>query len=102
MILHTVLFWLRPNLDSEEIRKFEDGVRSLMTIHTVRFAYVGKPASTRRPIIDSSYSYKLVVGFDDLMGHDLYQNIEGHLKFIKNCGCFWEKVQIYDAVETVV
>ena len=101
MLLHTVIFWLKPDLKNEDVKKFERGVRSLLKIHTVKFGYLGKSASTRRPVIDSSYSYKLVVGFDDLRGHDVYQDIDVHRKFIAECGYCWEKVQIYDAIESV-
>lgn len=102
MFLHTVLFWLKPSLGVEDVQKFEKGVRSLLKIPTVTFGYLGKPASTRRPVIDSSYSYKLVVGFENLDGHDVYQSIDVHVQFIADCGHLWEKVQIFDAVETMV
>jgi hypothetical protein len=97
MFLHTVLFWLRTDLTPEDIRKFESGLQDLIQIDSVKFNFIGKPAVTRRPVIDSSYSYKLVVGFDDLAGHDRYQEAPLHLKFIDNCQKFWTKVQIYDA-----
>jgi len=97
MLLHTVLFWLKPGLSAADIAEFERGVRSLTTIDTVRFGFVGIPAATRRPVIDSSYSYKLTVGFDDLAGHDRYQEAEVHLAFIKRCAPYWTRVQIYDA-----
>ena len=99
MFLHTVFFWLKPGLTPAETAEFEAGLATLTTIPTVRFKYVGKPASTRRPVIDSSYSYKLVVGFDNLAGHDTYQEIDTHLAFIAQCSKYWTKVQIYDAEE---
>ncbi len=97
MFLHTVLFWLRSDLSPAQIADFEAGVRRLMLISTVRFRYLGTPAETDRPVIDRSYSYKLVVGFDDRAGHDVYQDIDVHLDFIKRFVSFWTRVQIYDA-----
>ncbi|MBL8892891.1 MAG: Dabb family protein [Planctomycetaceae bacterium] len=97
MFLHTVLFWLREDLNADELQKFEAGLRALTEIQSVKFSFIGKPASTRRPVIDWSYSYKLVVGFDDLAGHDFYQEAPAHLEFISDCREFWTKVQIYDA-----
>lgn len=97
MFLHTVLFWLREDLKAEELQKFEAGLQDLINIKSVKFKFIGKPASTRRPVIDWSYSYKLVVGFDDLAGHDFYQEAPSHLKFVSECREFWTKVQIYDA-----
>lgn len=97
MFLHTVLFWLRDDLTPPELKVFESGLNDLVNIESVKFKFIGKPASTRRPVIDWSYSYKLVVGFDDLAGHDHYQESPIHLKFISDCREFWTKVQIYDA-----
>lgn len=97
MLLHTVLFWLKPGLSSAEIAEFEAGLRSLLAIRTVRLGFIGTPASTRRPVIDHSYSHKLVVGFDDLAGHDHYQEVDIHQRFIAECGKYWTRVQIYDA-----
>ena len=101
MFLHTVLFWLRSDLTPAQRTEFEAGVRQLLAISTVRFRYLGTPAETNRPVIDSSYSYKLVVGFDDRAGHDVYQDIDVHLDFIKRCSSYWTKVHIYDANELV-
>lgn len=97
MFLHTVLFWLKDDISKDEIKKFEKGLSDLTAISTVRFKFVGMPASTRRPVIDSTYSYKLVVGFDGIEGHDSYQVDDAHLKFLKECSGLWTKVQIYDA-----
>jgi len=97
MLLHTVLFWLRPDLSTDEIVRFESGLKELTTIASVKTAFFGKPASTRRPVIDASYSYQLVLGFDDLQGHDSYQIDPIHKNFVKTCAPLWTKVLIYDA-----
>jgi Stress responsive A/B Barrel Domain len=97
MLLHTVLFWLRPDLTHDEIARFEAGLKELTTITTVKTAFYGKPASTRRPVIDASYSYQLVLGFDGLQGHDSYQVDPIHKNFVKTCSPLWAKVLIYDA-----
>lgn len=97
MFLHTVLFWLRNNVTQAEKEQFEKGLNELATIDTVKTKFVGTPATTRRPVIDSSYSYQLVLGFDDLQGHDAYQSDPVHLTFVKECAPLWTKVLIYDA-----
>jgi hypothetical protein len=97
MFLHTVLFWLRDNLTQAEKEQFEKGLAELTTIGTVKTKFFGKPAATRRPVIDTSYSYQLVLGFDDIKGHDAYQTDPIHLKFLTACAPFWTKVLIYDA-----
>lgn len=97
MFLHTVLFWLRPGLSPADVAQFETGLRGLLAIRSVRLGFIGTPAATRRPVIDHTYSYKLVVGFDDLAGHDHYQEVDIHQRFIAECGKYWTRVQIYDA-----
>ena len=97
MFLHTVLFWLRDTLTQAEKDQFEKGLAALTTISTVKTKFFGKPATTRRPVIDTSYSYQLVLGFDDIQGHDAYQTDPIHLKFLTECAPFWTKVLIYDA-----
>ena len=96
MFVHCVYFWLRDDLSEEERRRFVEGVNSLTTIDSVRHGFVGTPASTDRPIIDRSYSYALVVAFDDEEGHDRYQDHPVHDAFRDNCATFWSQVKIYD------
>ena len=98
MFVHSVYFWLKPDLNEEQRTKFWDGVRSLTTIETVRHGWVGTPAETDRPVIDRSYSCALLVIFDDEPGHDLYQVHPLHDKFREECSPFWSKVLIYDSI----
>ena len=100
MFVHCVYFWLREDLSVAEHRRFVEGVKSLTRIESVRHGFVGKPAGTDRPIIDRSYSYGLVVAFDDQRGHDDYQEHSTHDDFRDNCAGLWTQVKIYD-FETV-
>ena len=97
MFLHTVLFYPKPGLTATQSAAFAAGLRSLTTITSVRWSFIGTPAATRRPVIDATYAYKLVVAFDDEAGHDHYQTVDTHLTFIAECQQFWSRVQIYDA-----
>lgn len=97
MFLHTVLFWLRNDLTQAEKDQFEKGLKDLTAITTVKTSFFGKPAPTRRPVIDATYSYQLVLGFEDIKGHDAYQTDPIHLAFVKTCAPLWTKVLIYDA-----
>jgi Stress responsive A/B Barrel Domain len=97
MFVHVVNFWLKKSLHPEDIQLFELGVKSLGTIDTLRQFQVGKPASTDRPVIDRSYDYCLLTVFDDMAGHDVYQEHPTHLKFIKDCAHLWDRVLIYDS-----
>lgn len=98
MFVHAVYFWLKPDLTDQQYETFTDGLQSLAEIETVKVAHVGTPAPTDRPIIDRSYSYALVLFFDDKADHDVYQEHAVHDAFRDNCSTFWTKVQIYDSV----
>ena len=98
MLVHTVYFWLKPELTAQQRADFRKGVESLGTMKAVKACYVGTPAKTqKRPIIDDSYSVALTVVCADVAGHDEYQVDPIHLKFVETFKTFWNKVQIYDA-----
>lgn len=99
MFIHHVFFWLKENLSEADIQKFETGVRSLLTIETVKFGDVGKPAATDRPIIERSYSYSLCTVFEDEEGHNAYQvpASDIHKRFVDECQHLWSRVLIYDS-----
>jgi hypothetical protein len=98
MLVHTVYFWLRPDLTAAQLADFRKGVESLGTIKSVDQCFVGTPAKTeKRPIIDDSYTFGLTVIVKDVAAHDFYQVDPIHLAFINTFKTFWIKVQIYDA-----
>ena len=98
MLVHTVYFWLKPELTPAQRAEFRRGVESLAGIKAVDAVYVGAPAATeKRPIIDDTYSVALTVLCRDLAAHNAYQVDPLHLAFISNCKQFWARVQIYDA-----
>jgi hypothetical protein len=96
MFVHTVYFWLRPDLSPADRAAFTAGVESICRTPSVRHAWHGAPAATDRPIIDRTYSWGLTVVFDDLAGHDAYQDHPVHLRFVEQHREKWTKVQIYD------
>lgn len=98
MLVHTVFFWLKPELTDAQRADFRRGVESLGTIKSVEKVYVGTPAKTeKRPIIDDTYSVALTVLCQDVAAHDAYQADPIHHAFIAKCKTFWSRVQIYDA-----
>ena len=96
MLVHNVFFWLKPELTPAQVAEFERGVATLLTIPTVRHGFVGRPSSTNRPIIDRSYTFGLTLAFDDLAGHDAYQEHPVHLAFVDGNSAKWSAVKIYD------
>lgn len=96
MFVHNVYFWLKDGLDDGEIAAFEKSLQSLCGISFVKSGYCGKPADTDRPVIDSSYSYGLVLMFDDKAGQDAYQVSETHQTFVAEHSAKWARVLVYD------
>ena len=98
MLIHTVYFWLKPELTAAQRAEFRRGVESLGRIKAVEKIYVGTPAKTeKRAIIDDSYSIALTVILKDMAAHDAYQADPIHDAFKDNCHTFWTRLQIYDA-----
>ncbi len=98
MFVHAVYFWLRDELTEAERQAFIWGVESLKTIEDVHIGHVGVPADTNRPVIDRSYSFSLVLFFEDRNAHDRYQAHPTHHQFSEQCSGLWKKLQIYDSV----
>ena len=96
MFVHTVFFWLKDELSEEQRQAFFKGVDTLKTIQPNVMITTGTPASTNRPIIDTSYDYGLTCIFESLEDHDKYQIDPVHLKFVENHAGDWKKVLIYD------
>ena len=96
MFVHTVFFWLKDELSEEQKTNFKAGVDTLKDIQPHVMITTGVPASTNRPIIDTSYDYGLTCIFENIEDHDKYQEDPVHLEFIKNHADDWKKVLIYD------
>jgi hypothetical protein len=98
MLYHCVYFWLKPELTAPQRAEFRAGVESLKGIKAVAKVSVGVPAATtRRPVIDSSYDVALVVECKDVAAEAAYQVDPLHLAFVEKFKTFWTKVQIYDS-----
>ncbi len=98
MFVHTVFFWLKENDNDEARQALHEGITKLATIDLIGTAYVGTPASTRRPVIDHTFDFSITFVFPDKATQDLYQDHPDHLKFIEQCAHLWGRVQVYDAV----
>jgi hypothetical protein len=96
--VHHVYFWFSKPPSKEERERFEESLRKLVTIETIVEMHLGVPATTRREVVDRSYTYSLVATFRSKEDHDIYQTHPTHLRFIEECGDLWEKVVVYDSV----
>ncbi len=97
MLTHHVLFWLKADTTEDQKNAFRKGLETLEKVETVKGIYIGTPAPISRAVVDTSYTFSLVILFDDLVGHDVYQVHEIHKAFLEEFRGLFEKVVIYDA-----
>ena len=96
-LIHSVFFWLNEGISEEDEAAYLEGVKSLKAISSIKDCYIGPAAPTEeRGVVDNSYSYALIVHFDDVAGHDAYQIDPIHLKFVEDHKDKWTKVVVYD------
>ena len=100
--LHSVYFWLK-NPDSKADREtFEKHLNTFInSSQYVKSKFVGKVAPSDREVVDSSYTYTLVLSFASKEDQDKYQIEPVHLKFVNDAQHLWEKVVVYDSFNTL-
>ncbi len=99
IFIHHVYFWLKNPDSAEDRAKLLEGLEKLSEVETIRSVHIGKPADTRRDVIDSSYSLSWMLTFENAEDQESYQVDPIHLDFVKNCSYLWGKVVVYDAVD---
>ncbi|MCK5066950.1 MAG: Dabb family protein [Bacteroidales bacterium] len=98
--IHMVFFWLID--DTPEVKKkfMKELKQFIVQVDEIKKSHIGQPADTNRDVIDSTWSYSLVLTFDSKKEQDIYQEHPAHLKFIENASSLWEKVLVYDSIKT--
>ena len=98
MLVHSVYFWLKPELTAGQRQAIRDGLEKLRGIRQVRQMFVGAPAATaERGVIDNTYDLALTVLFDSVADQDAYQVHPLHKDFLDKFAGMWKKVVVYDA-----
>ena len=96
---HHVFFWLENPAKKEDRDKLIEGLNKLSSVKTIQHFHIGKPASTNRDVIDSSYSVSWLLEFANDADQASYQTDPIHLKFVEDCKHLWKKVVVYDTVD---
>lgn len=96
---HNVFFWLKEPNNAQDCLVFTTALQKFLeaSIYPTT-AVITKPAYTQREIVNNSYTYGLLVSFENKEKHDLYQAEEAHQLFLKEASHLWEKVQIFDSL----
>ncbi|MEP6926174.1 MAG: Dabb family protein [Ginsengibacter sp.] len=96
--IHHVYFWLKNEGNAGDYNQLTEGLKKLSKAPTIKTFHIGKPATTSREVIDSSYAISWLLLFENKEDHDSYQTDPVHLKFIEQCAHLWSKVMVYDTV----
>jgi hypothetical protein len=96
MLTHTVLFWAKDDLTSAQRADFQAGLLTLPGVPSVSTGWVGTASATHREVIDRSYTFALLLRFEDLAAHDAYQTHPIHDAFHARCEKYWTRVVVYD------
>ena len=98
MLAHHVLFWLKADTTEEQKVAFRKSLEGLEKVETVKAFHVGEPSSISRAVVDTTYTFSLVIFFEDMAGHDVYQVHSLPKAFLEEFRSFFEKVVIYDSI----
>ena len=97
--VHTVFFWLVDDSRDTKERFTTELFTFIDNVDVIKTKHVGQPADTDREVIDSTWSYSLILSFKSKKEQDLYQDHPLHKTFINNASSLWTKVQVYDSVK---
>ena len=96
---HNVFFWLKNPDSAVDRAAFEKSLTNFINQSVfIKTKHVGTPAQTDREVIDSTYTYSLLLTFETKKDHDAYQIEPNHKQFIEESSPLWEKVVVYDSV----
>jgi hypothetical protein len=99
VFIHHVFFWLANPKSTEDRDKLYAGLRKLSTVQTIRRFHIGRPAGTRRDVVDTSYAFSWCIFFANAADQESYQTDPIHLRFVEECAYLWSRVLVYDSVD---
>ena len=98
MLVHSVYFWLKPELTLAQRAEFLTALSTLKDVPRVKAFYLGRPAPIPpRPVVDLTFDFSITCVFEDVDGHNAYQVDSTHQAFVTIGKPLWSRVQIYDA-----
>lgn len=99
VIAHYVLFWLKEDISEQEKNDFTNFFEDLKKVPTIKSLHYGAPANTtKRDVVDNSFSYNLLVYFDNMADLDVYETHPIHLAAIEKYSKYWTKVAVHDSI----
>ncbi len=99
LFVHHVYFWLKNPDSKDDFDKLIKGLESLSKISYIKLFHIGKPADTKREVIETSYQVSWLLFFNNKEEEERYQKDPIHLQFVEDCKQLWSKVVVYDSVD---
>lgn len=98
MLIHSVYFYLKPELTAEQREGFRQELAKLGELPQVKLFHLGTPAGVAaRLVVDLSFSFSITCGFENVAAHDEYQAHPVHVEFVARCRDLWSRLQVYDS-----
>lgn len=98
-IVHSVYFWLNPDLSKQEVEDFKAFFEELRKIPNIKSLEIGQSANTNpRDVVDNSFTYHLIVKFDTMDAINVYETHPIHLEAIEKFKHNWIKVEVKDSI----
>lgn len=95
---HTVYFWLNQPKSPIANLAFQNSIKKfILNSPDISTYHLGRPAATDRPVVENTYTFALLLTFEDKAAHDRYQEDPAHALFIKESEALWSKVVVYDS-----
>lgn len=99
VIAHSVLFWLKEGSTDQDKKDFTQFFEELRKVPTVKLLQYGPPApTTKRDVVDNSFTYNLLVYFDNMDDLNVYETHPYHLAAIEKFSKYWDKVVVHDSI----
>lgn len=98
VLQHNVYFYLNADLTETQKKEVLEGIRGLLTIESIHYSELGKPAATPpRAVVDHDFDLVIYTWFTSMEQYKVYDKDPIHEKFRENFSDYFEKVIIYDA-----
>ena len=98
VLQHNVYFYLKKDLTEAQKNEVLDGIRHVLTIESILYSEIGKPAATPpRPVVDHEFDFVIYTWFTSMENYKTYDKDPKHEQFRENYSDYFEKVIIYDA-----
>lgn len=96
-ITHVVMVWLKPTLTKSEVKHIISQTQPLANIQWVKKMKIGKPINSHRKIVDDSFSFGIIMEFENKMDMNQYLTHKSHIDYVNNLlKPALSKVVVYD------